>query len=67
MCRPIWTLTEAKGHDTAAHNLASFSGVGGQHATDIAKLLGINRVLIYKYSSILLAYGMALAEVVYEE
>lgn len=67
MCRPIRTLTEAKGHDTAVHNLASFGGAGGQHAADIAKILGINRVLIHKYSSILSAYGMALAEVVHEE
>lgn len=67
MCRPIRTLTEAKGHDAALHNLASFGGAGGQHAVDIAKLLGIRRVLIHRYSSILSAYGMALAEVVHEE
>lgn len=67
MCRPIRALTEAKGHDAALHNLASFGGAGGQHAADIAKLLGIRRILIHKYSSILSAYGMALAEVVHEE
>jgi 5-oxoprolinase (ATP-hydrolysing) len=67
MCRPIRTLTEAKGYDTGLHNLASFGGAGGQHACDIAKKLGISRVLIHKYSSILSAYGMALADVVHEE
>lgn len=67
MCRPIRTLTEAKGHDTASHILASFGGAGGQHATSIAKLLGVRQVVIHKYSSILSAYGMALADVVHEE
>ncbi|KAH8678956.1 Hydantoinase B/oxoprolinase-domain-containing protein [Tricladium varicosporioides] len=67
MCRPIRTLTEAKGYDTSLHNLASFGGAGGQHACDISKALGISRVLIHKYSSVLSAYGMALADVVHEE
>ena len=67
MCRPIRGLTEAKGFDAAKHNLASFGGAGGQHATSIARLLGVKRVLIHKYSSILSAYGMALADVVHEE
>lgn len=67
MCRPIRTLTEAKGHDAGSHNLASFGGAGGQHACDISRALGISRVLIHKYSSVLSAYGMALADVVHEE
>jgi 5-oxoprolinase (ATP-hydrolysing) len=67
MCRPIRTLTEAKGYDTGLHNLASFGGAGGQHACDIARKLGISRVLIHKYSSVLSAYGMALADVVQDE
>jgi 5-oxoprolinase (ATP-hydrolysing) len=67
MCRPIRTLTEAKGYDAGLHNLASFGGAGGQHACDISKALGISRVLIHQYSSVLSAYGMALADVVHEE
>lgn len=67
MCRPIRTLTEAKGYDAGLHNLASFGGAGGQHACDIARKLGISRVLIHKYSSVLSAYGMALADVVHED
>ncbi|KAI1455424.1 Hydantoinase B/oxoprolinase-domain-containing protein [Annulohypoxylon moriforme] len=67
MCRPIRILTEAKGYDAGLHHLASFGGAGGQHACDIARKLGISRVLIHKYSSVLSAYGMALADVVHEE
>jgi 5-oxoprolinase (ATP-hydrolysing) len=67
MCGPIRSLTEAKGHDVAKHHLASFGGAGGQHACAIADALGIRRVLIHKYSSILSAYGIGLADVVHEE
>ncbi|KAK7701289.1 hypothetical protein SLS64_010332 [Diaporthe eres] len=66
MCRPIRALTEARGFETAQHNLATFGGAGGQHACEIAAKLGIRRVVMHKYSSILSAYGMALAEVVQE-
>lgn len=67
MCGPIRSLTEARGHHTAAHQLASFGGAGGQHACAIAEALGIRRVTIHKYSSILSAYGIGLADVVHEE
>ncbi|KAH9888204.1 Hydantoinase B/oxoprolinase-domain-containing protein [Xylariomycetidae sp. FL2044] len=66
MSRPIRALTEARGFETAEHNLATFGGAGGQHACEIATKLGIRRIVIHKYSSILSAYGMALAEVVQE-
>ena len=66
MSRPIRALTEARGFETAQHNLATFGGAGGQHACEIARKLGIQRIVIHKYSSILSAYGMALAEIVQE-
>ncbi|KAJ5777359.1 hypothetical protein N7520_000605 [Penicillium odoratum] len=66
MTRPIRTLSEGRGFETAAHNLCCFGGAGGQHAVAIARDLGIQRALIPRYSSILSAYGMALADVVVE-
>ena len=66
MCRPIRAITEARGYRTSDHNLACFGGAGGQHACEIAKQLGVKRVLIHKYSAILSAYGMALADTVQE-
>ncbi|GLB42842.1 putative hydantoinase/oxoprolinase N-terminal region [Lyophyllum shimeji] len=66
MCRPIRALTEARGHATSKHILASFGGAGGQHACEIASLLGIKTILIHRYSSVLSAYGLALADRVYE-
>ena len=66
MTRPIRSLTEAKGHDTSQHRLATFGGAGGQHAVAIAQSLGIKQILVHRYSSVLSAYGMALADVVHE-
>lgn len=66
MTRPIRTLSEGRGFEAGAHNLGCFGGAGGQHAVAIARDLGIRRVIIPRYSSILSAYGMALADVVVE-
>src|SRR5271170_5322844 len=66
MTRPIRSLTEAKGHDTSTHRLATFGGAGGQHAVAIAESLGIRQILLHRYSSVLSAYGMALADIVDE-
>ncbi|KAH8802560.1 Hydantoinase B/oxoprolinase-domain-containing protein [Xylogone sp. PMI_703] len=66
MTRPITNLTEARGYETSSHHLACFGGAGGQHACNVAASLGISRIIIHKYSSILSAYGLALAEVVHE-
>ncbi|KAG9244429.1 Hydantoinase B/oxoprolinase-domain-containing protein [Calycina marina] len=67
MTRPIRSLTEAKGHDTSKHRLATFGGAGGQHAVAIAESLRIKQILVHRYSSVLSAYGMALADVVDEQ
>eukprot|EP00178_Gracilaria_changii_P004006 TRINITY_DN160_c1_g1_i1.p1 TRINITY_DN160_c1_g1~~TRINITY_DN160_c1_g1_i1.p1 ORF type:complete len:1299 (+),score=163.22 TRINITY_DN160_c1_g1_i1:613-4509(+) len=66
MCRPIRELTEAKGHDVRKHSLACFGGAGGQHACAIARALGIETVFVHRYSGILSAYGIALADSVVE-
>lgn len=42
MCRPIRSLTEARGYDTSRHVLACFGGAGGQHACALAGTLGID-------------------------
>ena len=47
--------------------LACFGGAGGQHACAISRSLGIKKIVISKYSGILSAYGLSLADVVHEE
>jgi len=66
MARPIRQLTEAKGHVVSQHRLVTFGGAGGQHAVAVAESLGIDTVLAHRYSSVLSAYGIALADVVEE-
>ena len=62
MSRPIRNTTEARGFAPERHNLVSFGGAGGQHACAIANKLGIGRVLIHKWSSLLSAYGISKAD-----
>lgn len=66
MAKPIRVLTESRGYDVSTHHLASFGGAGGQHAVAIAEILNMKRVVIHHYSSILSAYGIALADIVQE-
>jgi 5-oxoprolinase (ATP-hydrolysing) len=66
MCRPIRTLTEARGFESSAHHLVMFGGAGGQHGCSIANTLKIKRIIVPRLSSLLSAYGMALADVVQE-
>eukprot|EP01064_Diplonema_japonicum_P036003 TRINITY_DN7960_c0_g3_i1.p1 TRINITY_DN7960_c0_g3~~TRINITY_DN7960_c0_g3_i1.p1 ORF type:complete len:1253 (+),score=311.12 TRINITY_DN7960_c0_g3_i1:32-3760(+) len=67
MCRPIRSLTEAKGFSTADHVLSCFGGAGGQHACAIARSLGMDTVFVHRYSGILSAFGIGLADVVVDE
>jgi len=67
MSRPIRTLTEGKGYNTGDHNLSVFGGAGGQHCCSVARVLNVENVLIHKYSSLLSAYGISLADVVVEK
>ncbi|CUM63553.1 uncharacterized protein PRCAT00001131001 [Priceomyces carsonii] len=67
MARPIRNLTQSKGVHTGDHNLACFGGSGGQFSVALAKNLNIPHVAIYKYSSLLSAYGIYLADIVIEK
>lgn len=62
MSRPIRNATEARGFAPENHHLACFGGAGGQHACAIADKLGIKRILIHRWSSLLSAHGISLAE-----
>ncbi|EME29950.1 5-oxoprolinase (ATP-hydrolyzing) [Galdieria sulphuraria] len=66
MCRPIRSITEARGYDVSEHTLAVFGGAGGQHACAVARSLGMKRVFVHRFSGILSAYGLGLAEDVTE-
>jgi N-methylhydantoinase A/oxoprolinase/acetone carboxylase beta subunit len=55
-----------QGYDVTQHVLACFGGAGGQHACAIAAALGMHTIFVHRYSGILSAVGIGLAEVVQE-
>lgn len=67
MCRPIRNLTQMKGYDISTHILACFGGAGPQHACSIANALGMSKVYIHRYSGILSAYGLSVADSVVDK
>jgi len=66
MVRPIREISVMRGFDIKEHALACFGGAGGQHACAIALELGISKIFIHRFSGILSAYGMGLADIVVE-
>jgi 5-oxoprolinase (ATP-hydrolysing) len=52
-----------RGYDVTRYALNCFGGAGGQHACLVADALGMTKVLIHPFSSLLSAYGMGLADI----
>ena len=63
MARAIRLVSVARGHDPRDFTLISFGGAGGLHACDVAREVGVDRVLIPRGASTLSAYGMLTADV----
>jgi N-methylhydantoinase A len=64
MERALRLISVERGHDPRRFILLSFGGAGGLHAADLARGLGIPRVLIPPLASTLSAFGMLAADVV---
>jgi N-methylhydantoinase A len=64
MERALRVISVERGYDPQDFTLVSFGGAGGLHAADLARSLGIPRVLISPYASTLSAFGMILADVI---
>ncbi|HEY6256270.1 MAG TPA: hydantoinase B/oxoprolinase family protein [Xanthobacteraceae bacterium] len=63
MANAIKKISVQRGYDVTRYALNSFGGAGGQHACLVADALGMTRVLIHPFSSLLSAYGMGLADI----
>jgi 5-oxoprolinase (ATP-hydrolysing) len=63
MANAIKKISVQRGYDVTRYALNSFGGAGGQHACLVADALGMRKVLIHPYSSLLSAYGMGLADI----
>jgi len=64
MERALRVISVERGHDPHDYTLLSFGGAGGLHAADLARRLGVPRVLVPPYAATLSAYGMLCADVV---
>ncbi|HLC06115.1 MAG TPA: hydantoinase/oxoprolinase family protein [Anaerolineales bacterium] len=64
MARALRVISVERGFDPADFVLLSFGGSGGLHCTELARSLGMRKVLIPPGASTLSAYGMLTADVV---
>ncbi|MGC1272670.1 MAG: hydantoinase B/oxoprolinase family protein [Planctomycetaceae bacterium] len=63
MARAIRTVSIARGYDPADYTLVTFGGAGGQHACELADVLGITTVLAHPHAGVLSAYGIGVADI----
>lgn len=64
MERALRVISVERGHDPREFSLVSFGGAGGLHAAELARTLGIPRVLIPPNAATLSAFGMLAADVI---
>ncbi|AXJ02517.1 5-oxoprolinase (ATP-hydrolysing) [Cyclonatronum proteinivorum] len=62
MAGAIRAVSVQRGYRASEHALVSFGGAGGQHACELAALLGIRQVLFPGFASVLSAYGLMHAQ-----
>ena len=63
MANAIKQISVQRGHDVTRFALCSFGGAGGQHAAQVAQVLGIARVIVPPLAGVLSAYGIGVADV----
>lgn len=64
MERALRVISVERGHEPADFALVSFGGAGGLHAAELARRLGIRKVVVPPAASTLSAFGMLSADVV---
>ncbi|MEX2494881.1 MAG: hydantoinase B/oxoprolinase family protein [Woeseia sp.] len=63
MANAIRKITVERGEDVRDFTLCSFGGAGGQHACQVAEVLGVRAVWLHPMAGVLSAYGMGLADI----
>jgi 5-oxoprolinase (ATP-hydrolysing) len=66
MAQTIKEISVARGHDVREYVLCCFGGAGGQHACAVARHLGIKKILLHPLAGVLSAYGIGLADTIWE-
>lgn len=63
MANAVKKISVERGYDITRYALTCFGGAGGQHACQVADVLGMKTINIHPFSGILSAYGMGLANI----
>ncbi len=63
MAEAIKKVSVQQGHDPSGFTLLTFGGAGGQHACEIANLLGMKKIMIPYDAGLLSAYGIGHAKI----
>ncbi len=63
MANAIKQISVQRGHDVTQFALCCFGGAGGQHAAQVAEVLGIQTVIVHPLAGVLSAYGIGVADV----
>ncbi|MEN3792438.1 hydantoinase B/oxoprolinase family protein [Fulvimarina sp. MAC3] len=63
MANAIKKISVQRGYDVTNYTMNCFGGAGGQHACQVADVLGMKRIFIHPFAGVLSAFGMGLADV----
>ncbi len=63
MANAVKKISVQRGYDVTRYALNCFGGASGQHACLVADALGMTKVLMHPFSSLLSAYGMGLSAI----
>jgi len=64
MERALRVISVERGYDPRLFSLLSFGGAGGLHAVQLARSLGIPKVIVPPLASVLSAFGMIVSDVI---
>ncbi len=63
MANAIKKISVQRGYDVTHYTMNCFGGAGGQHACQVADVLGMTRIYIHPFAGVLSAFGMGLADI----
>ncbi len=63
MANAIKKISVQRGYDVTQYTMNCFGGAGGQHACQVADILGMQSIFIHPFAGVLSAFGMGLADI----
>jgi 5-oxoprolinase (ATP-hydrolysing) len=63
MASAIKKISVERGYDVTRYTMNCFGGAGGQHACQVADVLGMTSIFIHPFAGVLSAFGMGLADI----